>query len=105
MIFIARQTEILENLSQILYKNRPNEYDYIYCEYNYLDEYDTVSSAPSFQIESKFYDLDLSDGDPTKNMELSLELRSLMKNSTGGEWTSFVLTLDKNGQARTKFMY
>jgi hypothetical protein len=28
-----------------------------------------------------------------------------MKAHTGGEWTSFTLTLDANGKAHTKFHY
>ena len=38
-------------------------------------------------------------------LELIPKLHSMMKSHTGGEWTSFTLTLNKDGKAHTKFHY
>ena len=33
------------------------------------------------------------------------ELHEVMKVHTGGDWKEFILTLDENGKAHTKFIY
>ena len=99
------QTDILNELAQIIHNEVNSDYEAVTCEYNFISRYNTISSSFRFVKNGEQYNKEMSPGVPTRNAELAFELRALMKAHTGGEWTSFTLTLDKDGKAHTKFHY
>lgn len=99
------QTDILNKLCQIIHDEANFEYDFAICEYEYFPEYDTISTSFKTIKDGNEKYIEMSVGAPSRNAELAFELRYLMKAHTGGEWTSFTLTLDKDGKAHTKFHY
>jgi len=105
MIPMQRQAEILNELSQILHDEADKGYSNTFCEYTFMPEYDTIKSRFNFHKDGERINRALSTGLPSRNRDLVQELRTLMKEHTGGEWTSFTLTLDADGQANTKFVY
>ena len=105
MLSIERQTEILNQLAQVLHDDADEGYSFAIGEFEYLPEYETISNYFLFEKDNVKVNRPFSDGAVTKNLDLCEELRALMKTHTGGEWTSFTLTLDKDGKAHTKFHY
>ncbi len=103
MSLLEKQTLILGELCQILHEEADEGYDFAECEY--IAEYETISSQFNFMKNGEIIRRHMSLGIPGKNRDLCEELRSLMKEHTGGEWTSFTLTLDADGNATTKFVY
>lgn len=105
MSSLIDQTIILEKLANILYNSTEVDYDLLKSEYEFMSEYNTISTSLSFEKEGKSVYFEAPHGIASKNLYLCEELRNLMKAHTGGEWTSFTLTLDKEGKAHTKFHY
>lgn len=102
---LERKMEILQDLSHLIHNETDEGYDKAICEYVYEKDYDTIDMKFDFWRYDKHINRGFTSGIPSKMMFLAMELRSLMKEHTGGEWTSFTLTLDKDGNATTKFVY
>ncbi len=105
MIALERQKEILQKLSQLIHSDAAMGYSRASCEYVYEEDYDTIDMKFDFWKDNKHINRGLTVGVPSQMLPLATELRALMKEHTGGEWTSFTLTLDADGQAKTKFVY
>ncbi|MES3153754.1 hypothetical protein [Sphingomonas faeni] len=102
---IEKQAEIMTELAQLMLDQVEGPYEFITCEYEYVERYSTVSSSLSvIQHGTQKYP-DTAAGYAIDNAELCTKLRGLMKCHTGGEWTSFTLSLDAGGKAKTKFYY
>ena len=105
MYSIERQTEILNQLAQVIHDDADEGYNFALGEFEYLPDYKTISNYFLFKKDSVEINRPFSDAAVTKNLDLCEELRSLMKEHTGGEWMSFTLTLDADGEAKAKFHY
>lgn len=102
---LQRQQEILNELSNLIHNETDQGYQSATCEYTFHVNFNTTSSKFSFIINGNTVKKALSDETTMRNRDIAEELRTLMKEHTGGEWTSFTLTLDANGKATTKFVY
>lgn len=102
---LLRQQEILNELANILYNSFDGNYETLKCDYEFLKDYNTISTSLSFEKNDTESSFEAPHGVASKNLDLTEELRLLMKEHTGGEWTSFTLTLDADGKATTKFTY
>lgn len=100
---MERQFEILDELAQILFGEACEKYDYILCKF----EVDGASVGTYFEYgaNGKKVNKAVSDSSSLEFLDLILELHKDMKNHTGGDWSEFTLTIDENGQAKTKFKY
>ncbi len=105
MSYLIKQNEILEKLSNILFNSFDDDFDIIKAEYDFIKDFDTISTSLSYEKNGKTDYYEAPVGVASENLELCEELRALMKEHTGGEWTSFTLTLDTDGRATTKFVY
>lgn len=105
MIFLERQQAILNELAQLIFDEAPGNFASAECEYRYIPEYSAISSKFSYTKNGEQFNPAMSAGLASKNMDLTEELRSLMKAHTGGEWESFTLSIDATGKAQTKFNY
>jgi len=103
MTSMQRQAELLGELSQILHNEADAGYDVVFCEY--VAQYGSISSRFYFEKDQNRVEKFISDDATLGNRDIALELRTLMKEHTGGEWSSFTLTLDADGKATTKFEY
>lgn len=102
---LKKQTEILTKLAQLMLDQVNGPYESITCEYEFVKRYGTVSSTFSARFEGLQTYPDTASGYATENLELCMNLRGLMKDHTGREWTSFTLSLDASGKAKTKLEY
>lgn len=102
---LEEQTEVLNELAQILHSEAGDDYDFVMCEYEFLERYNTISSSLKLSKNGREYYKEMSSGAPSQNAELAFKLRTLMKAHTGGEWESFTLKIDDQGKAHTKFYY
>lgn len=100
-----KQAEILTKLAQLMRDQVNDPYESITCEYQFVERYSTVSSTFSVMCEGAQTYPYTAPGFATENLEICLTLRELMKGHTRGEWTSFTLSLDASGKAKTKFKY
>lgn len=105
MSFLIEQTNLLNKLTGILSSSFSDKFDKLKAEYEYLERYKTISTSYSYIYNEKEIYFDAPQGAASKNLDFCEELRSLMKENTGGEWISFTLTLDAEGKAITKFNY
>lgn len=103
---IEKQMEILRKITKIMHTPRRGGYDEMRCEFDY-EAYEggwSVRSKYSLVrggvLVSDFLD-DLKD----TSSDLVHQLHELMKSHTGGDWKSFVLSVDSSGKANTKFVY
>lgn len=103
---IEQQVEVLNALTQIMHDSACGQYEEMRCEFEY-EIYDggwSVGSKYSFVRDglsvSEFLD------DPEDRASgLVHELHELMKSHTGGDWKKFVLSIEPDGKASTKFTY
>jgi len=102
---LENHAEIITKMSQLMLDQVNGRYEYIACEFEYLERYGIVSSTFSVMLEWQQSYPDTATGFATENLDLCMKLRGLMKGHTGGEWTSFTLSLDAIGKAKTKFKY
>ena len=107
MPFLITQTKLLNSIANFLYNEVDDSYDSLSCEFTIFGEGATKTASSSIAIfragheESRGF----SDMALLEVTDVVVELHTLMKAHTGGEWTSFTLTLDANGKAHTKFHY
>ncbi|OBY57290.1 hypothetical protein ACKI1H_27995 [Pseudomonas sp. YH-1] len=103
---IEQQVRILNSLTQIMHDSAGGNYDEMCCEF----EYEAYNGGWSVGSKYKFIlgGVTVSEllDDPEDNASgLVHELHELMKSHTGGDWRKFVLSIDPNGKANTKFIY
>ncbi len=103
---IEQQVKILNSLTQIMHDSAGGNYDEMYCEFEY-EAYDggwSVGSKYSFILGGVTVS-ELLDDPEDNASDFVHELHELMKSHTGGDWKKFVLSIDPNGKANTKFIY
>ena len=105
MTFLEIQTDILEKLANILYNSFDGVYEYIVCEYNYIDRFKTIGVTVSVSKNGIETYVEPPVGFATRSIDFCEELREIMNRSTGGLWKSFTLKIDAAGKAHTKFQY
>jgi hypothetical protein len=110
MTSLIEQTDILNEIVNIMIESAPLNCEKIKCEFEY--RYGDGDGDGSYGVGTQFEYLFGSErnfvllSDPEyKTTGLVGRLHSMMKAHTGGEWTSFTLTLDADGKAHTKFHY
>jgi hypothetical protein len=108
MTSLIEQTDVLNEIVNIMMLSAPENCQQIKCEFEYRCGNDDGHFGIGTQFEyihnnKKSFVL-LSDPD-YRTTDLVAKLHSMMKAHTGGEWTSFTLTLDQDGKAHTKFHY
>lgn len=103
---IDKQVEILNKLTQLMHDSTNGVYEEMQCNFEY-EPYDggwSVGSRFSFVRQGTTVSELLDDPDDTAS-DLVHELHEVMKKHTGGDWKSFVLSVDPTGKAHTKFAY
>ncbi|MGW8280517.1 hypothetical protein ACWGK7_13585 [Sphingomonas aurantiaca] len=102
---MEKQADMITKLDQLMVDQIKNLLESIVSEYQYLELYSTVSSSLSVILHETQKYSDTVAGFVTDNVELCMELRESMRFHTGGEWSSFTLSLSANGKAKTEFYY
>lgn len=102
---MEKQTDIITKLAQLMVDQIISPFESIVCEYEYLERYSTISSSLSVILHGTRKYLETAAGFATDNVELCMELRESMRFHTGGEWSSFTLSLAASGKAKTEFYY
>ncbi|MEB6478667.1 hypothetical protein [Acinetobacter vivianii] len=105
---IQEQTEILNQLLQIMHNSISEEYDTLECVFDYYKDPDdgSVSVGEKFsyrangECKSEYL---VYDGLVVST--LVNKLHGLMVDHTDSNWKEFILSLDENGRAHTKFIY
>jgi hypothetical protein len=103
---IQGQVEVLNKITQIMHESAELNYEEMTCRFEYyVDEGDwSVDSEFSFIRGGILHRARLND--PNGGVyRLVHQLHELMKAHTGGDWKSFVLTVDTTRKAHTKFAY
>lgn len=103
---IQDQVEVLNKITQVMHESAEFNYEEMACRFDYyIDDGEwSVDSEFSFIREGTLHRARLND--PTGNVYRFVhQLHELMKAHTGGDWKSFVLTVDTTGRAHTKFAY
>ncbi len=103
---IEEQVRVLSSLTQIMHDSAGGKYDTMCCEFEY-EEYDggwSVGSKYSF-VRGGANVIALLDDPEDSASYFVRELHELMKSHTKGVWKKFVLSIDPNGKAHTKFIY
>jgi len=107
MNIVNEQIEILNKLSQLMYDSAEDGFDEIGCVFKYDYGYKDGSSS----VGTKYWNIVNGEkiykrlSDNFTCIELIPQLHKIMKAHTGGEWTEFTLTINKDGKANTKFKY
>ena len=102
---IIQQQALLDEIAQILHNEADDGYEKVSCKFEWIPDYATINLSFHFMISEESIRRHISTANDIRVFDLAEELRAVMKSHTGGEWTSFTLTLDKNGKAHTKFEY
>ena len=106
---VDKQQNVLNELYQIVIGSCPDHITSVKCRFDYDHGYEdgsySVGSAFSFikDSEEKYSLLDENLNDPVTG--LVVELHSLMKSHTGGDWHAFTLLINEDGTVTTKFEY
>ncbi|MDE3318645.1 hypothetical protein OKC46_05040 [Acinetobacter baumannii] len=105
---IETQTEILNQLLQVMHNSVDEPYDSMECKFDYYKDPDdgsvSVGEKFSYQINGEVKSEYLVyDGLMVSN--LVNKLHNIMTAHTGSNWKEFILSLDEKGRAHTKFIY
>ncbi|WP_436897342.1 hypothetical protein [Acinetobacter gyllenbergii] len=97
------QIELLNEIAREIHIHRPFDYNSWRFEYKFnpdegWSEYGVFFTRNNEEYLSPDFNYDLI-------IKLSQELHDEMQSHTGGDWRKFVLTIDENGEAKTKFIY
>lgn len=101
---IDKQVAILNKLASVMMKSPDTDYDTLICRFEVSIEDDSVGQEFSYTKDDKKISGLLDDPD-WEVMDWVFDLHKEMKAHTGGEWTAFTLSIDKDGKATTKFEY
>ena len=102
---IMKQQELLGQLADILHGEAPAGYDEVGCRFKHEPDFDTISTQFWYRHRGEHVNAALSPGMSGETLVLTEELRALMKDHTGGEWSACTLTLDAAGNAHCDFEY
>jgi hypothetical protein len=107
MDYFLEQSLITDKLAQILHEEGQYIYDVVECQFESFGQgvEETVIITLFVTKNGDRLNLAISDANIFEASELSVSLRKSMVAHTGGEWTSFTLTLDSTGKAHAKFHY
>ena len=100
-----KQTKILEILCQIMYDSTPEIHNESVCCFVLNLKGGWSETEFKYRVNGEYLSGLLNEEKPLQVHFLLEELHALMKAHTGGEWASFTLTLDAQGQAHVKFHY
>lgn len=105
---IEEQKAIISKLANLLHNSVADEYDEVSCDFRYQVASDgsySVIEKASCGMSGEQQSIYLAENSSARPLKLIPELHRLMVAHTGGGWTEFTLTLDKEGKATTKFRY
>lgn len=103
---INKQFEILNTITQIMYDSTDVIYDELIGEFEYSKSDEGFSVGCTIFYKKMDQKIGIQLIDKSNNIFFLLEeLHNLMQAHTGGNWTSFTLTLTAEGKATTKFNY
>ncbi|KRG69715.1 hypothetical protein ABB27_05450 [Stenotrophomonas terrae] len=103
---IQRQIELLNKIVGVMHASAGAGYSGMECEFDH-ETYEggwSVGSNYCYIMGANRISGRLDDPEDTLS-DFVHELHELMKVHTGGDWTSFLLTVDAGGKAATKFYY
>lgn len=103
---IEQQVAVLNQITQIMHNSADGEYEEMRCEFEHEVYTGGWSVGSKFSFARNGLSVSELLDDPRDIIsELIHQLHELMKAHTGGDWKSFVLTVDAAGRAHTKFTY
>lgn len=103
---IEKQVEILNQIVQVMHNSAASNYEEMSCEFDY-EVYEggwSVGAKFSFVRDAVMVSDFLDDPDDRVS-DLVHQLHGLMKAHTGGDWTRCVLSVGRDGKAKTNFTY
>ena len=100
-----RQTEILNNLVQIMHDEASDKYQKMNCRFEINLEEGWSETKFSFIENDVEISKAISENYTWAIHDMLQELHIAMKEHTGGKWDYFTLSLEKDGRAHTKFHY
>ena len=101
---IQKQLDILNKICSIFF-SVPENFDSLVFEYRFDPEEGWSGTKLTTLREGKPIQTTLPEQDEYTLEELCEKLHDEMQAHTGGDWRKFTLTIDENGEAKTKFSY
>lgn len=103
---IEQQVEILSELVQIMHDSADGAYDSLCCEFDYEVYEDGWSVGYKYAFVHDGVSVSEILADPDRRVsDLVKQLHQVMQSHTGGDWSKFLLSVDGEGRANTKFTY
>jgi Protein of unknown function, DUF600 len=100
-----RQTELLNELIQMMHNSAGANYQDMTCKFTFNTKELWCETEFYYSKNGKKISEFLKEMNGISKYSLLEELHTIMENHTGGKWDSFTLTLDADGKAHTKFHY
>jgi len=107
-IGIETQSEILGQLSQLMYDSVSEPYNELRCVFDFFMSNDDNSWSVGSQfslVTRKGTESRLLSDPRHEATELVFRLHELMKDHTGGDWSEVTITLGSDGKAKANFRY
>ncbi len=102
-MMIEQQVSILNDIAYEIHSQSRKKYDSFRLEYKFNPD-EGWSQYGVYFVRDGLEELsqDMNYDEITKSCE---KLHTEMQAHTGGDWRKFILTIDENGEAKTKFIY
>lgn len=99
-----KQLELLNKLAEMLHNNCHN-YDVAYLEYKFNPDENWFHFSSWYVSNEKNYTPENYDNLKDCSFKLCAELHQEMLSHTEGDWRKFMLSLTRNGDVKTQFIY
>lgn len=102
---MQEQIEILNELSRQLHLISGKVYDDAYLEYKFNPQENWYSFSAWYEQNGRKEIPENFDSFSDDSQKMCESLHDVMHKHTGGDWRKFILTIDKNREVKTQFIY
>ncbi|WP_424942036.1 hypothetical protein [Aliiroseovarius crassostreae] len=107
---VEKQRLVIDQLYHLMVESAETGFDTATCRFEYYAEEDgsrAVDTAFEYELNGSKHSKHLNYRQAREERPIGLvpKLHQLMKEHTGGDWQAFTLSIEENGQVKTKFEY